>query len=71
MFSTSTVQCADTNALSSVSRRPQIINIELFSIRMQYDILFRPELPRYRSKKDEWAMHACPNDQEDVVTRLT
>ena len=38
------VQCADTNALSSVSMRPQIINIELFSIRisilMQYDNLF-------------------------------
>ena len=54
-------QCADTNAQFSVSMRPQIINIELFSIQililMKYDNLFRPALLSF--KKDEWAMHDC------------
>ena len=45
---------ADTNAQFSVSMRPQIINIELFSIRisilMQYDNLFRPATLSFKKR---------------------
>ena len=65
-----TTPAADENILLENIR--QMNDIELFSTRIsilvQYDNLSRPATLSF--KKRLMAMHVCPNDQKDIVTRL-